>query len=37
MAENITPTNINRWNMTKNVKQQLTIMGEYDQIQNNKI
>ena len=36
MTENITPTNINCWNMTKNVRQQLTITGEYDRIQNNK-
>ena len=38
MTENITPTNINHWNMTENVQQQrLTIMGEYDRIKNNKI
>ena len=26
---------VNHWNMTENVRQQLTITGEYDRIQNN--
>ena len=30
-AKNITLTNINCWNMTKNVRQRLTITDEYDQ------
>ena len=34
MTKNITPTNINRWTMTKNVCQRLTITGEFDRIQN---
>ena len=37
MTENITPTNINLWNMTENVRQRLTIMGENDQMKNNSI
>ena len=32
MTENITPANFNHWNMTKNVRQRLTIMGEYGRI-----
>ena len=35
MTENITLTNINRWNKIENVRQRLTITGEYNQIQNN--
>ena len=32
MTKKITPTNINRWNMTENVQQRLTIMGEMTEL-----